>query len=245
MGLRGGHCLPSDQAASGEGMWFSRCVPSSNTRNLSRLLLVAVTRAEALSVREIKTIFFLSQTVWQTLTRRDHSLTSESQHCVTVLLVVCDSLALGPSLQTQTHVEEKHQDSGTPPPSGFDENSAEARPPIKLWAPASPSPQLFNITRTLSLQAGALCLWGCMLADMFRPGEREVGGSWEKEHIWGLLGGTWELSAASSPFPHHSSLLCTTHGLHRGAYWLSGSFPCPELPPLRRHLAAPITEWCT
>lgn len=55
-------------------------------------------------------------------------------------------------------------------------------------------------------------------------------------------GGTWELSAPSSPFPHHSSLLCTTHRLLRKAYWLSGSFPCPALPPLCHYLASPITE---
>lgn len=31
--------------------------------------------------------------------RGDHSLTSKSQHCVPVLLVVCDSLAVGPSFR--------------------------------------------------------------------------------------------------------------------------------------------------
>lgn len=100
--------------------------------------------------------------------------------------MVCDSLALGTGLQMQPHVEEKHQDSGPPSPSGLDENNSEARPPSKSWARAPPFPQLSNVTWTLSYQAGALRWCRCSLTNMcFNLGKEEVGGGWEKKHIWG------------------------------------------------------------
>lgn len=57
----------------------------------------------------------------------------------------------------------------------------------------------------------------------FNLGKEEVGGEREKKHIWGLLGGVWELSAASRVFPHQSSLLCTTHGCTEELAWLVAS----------------------
>lgn len=119
--------------------------------------------------------------------RRNCSLMSKSQHCVTVLLMLCDSLALGRSLQTQTHVEEKHQDSGTPSPSEFDENNLEARPPIKRWAPALPSPQLFNLTWTFILQAGALCQEDASWLTCFHLGKER----WEVVRRRSTFGSCW------------------------------------------------------
>ena len=88
-----------------------RCLPRGSIRNLSRLLLLAMTRAEALSVREMKTFFCLKVRLshspsWEETTVRQGKVSC--QHCIMVLLMVCDSLALGPSLQTWPHVEEKH-----------------------------------------------------------------------------------------------------------------------------------------